>query len=545
MRAIDLYAGIGGWSLGLHLAGVEVVASYEWWQPAINTHNGNHGGELRPTDIRKLDLADLPSDIQLVVGSPPCTEFSYANRGGSGNIGEGMKDLVKFLEVVDHLRPKYWALENVPRVADVLQRGFRDPTHALYRFRHVQPEIRIIDFSEFGAAQARRRCIAGNIPFELLESYRVRLSDRTLGDVVQGLAASKTISDPIWGVELPRAQLSDAIPEAPLNQEELRMNRDSKEFHPVYNNMSFPDPLSQPSRTVTATCTRVSRESIVIADPENKGAYRRLSIRERASLQGFPITYQFYARSFAEKAKMVGNAIPPTFTYLLAHAAQGTPTEALPSFADAGSQLKMPPMVGSLTPPDTEGRTYPESRGFRAALPGLRFKSGMRFDLSNELSGGQAAWRVRFYFGSSKEIHEVELDGTIVRELRRAPLIGAVLAKLQTVLLKAENDLCSTDPATLQATWTRRSEGLGPYEVTDLLGRLADDLHAALEAEATFATREYVAAYVVAVAEECGEDGRVPSRSKFENNAMRILTGLVIGDWFNTLAWHAKRKIAA
>ena len=44
MRAIDLYAGIGGWSLGLRLAGVEVVSSYEWWRPAIDTHNGNHGG---------------------------------------------------------------------------------------------------------------------------------------------------------------------------------------------------------------------------------------------------------------------------------------------------------------------------------------------------------------------------------------------------------------------------------------------------------------------------------------------------------------------
>ena len=69
MRAIDLYAGVGGWSLGLRLAGVEVVDSYEWWQPAVDTHNGNHGGDLKPTDVRQLRLEDLPSDIDLVVGS--------------------------------------------------------------------------------------------------------------------------------------------------------------------------------------------------------------------------------------------------------------------------------------------------------------------------------------------------------------------------------------------------------------------------------------------------------------------------------------------
>jgi hypothetical protein len=37
MRAIDLYSGIGGWALGLRLAGIEVVASYEWWDKAART----------------------------------------------------------------------------------------------------------------------------------------------------------------------------------------------------------------------------------------------------------------------------------------------------------------------------------------------------------------------------------------------------------------------------------------------------------------------------------------------------------------------------
>ena len=71
MRAIDLYAGIGGWSTGLKLAGIEVVASYERWQPAIDTHNENFAGNITATDIRALALEDLPRDVDLVVGSPP------------------------------------------------------------------------------------------------------------------------------------------------------------------------------------------------------------------------------------------------------------------------------------------------------------------------------------------------------------------------------------------------------------------------------------------------------------------------------------------
>lgn len=545
MRAIDLYAGIGGWSLGLRLAGIEVVASFEWWQPAIDTHNGNHGGMLTPVDIRKLQLSDLPSNIDLVVGSPPCTEFSYANRGGRGDIAEGLKDLVKFLEVVDHLKPRYWALENVPRVAEVLNTGFKTPDHPLYRFKHLKAEVHVIDFSEYGAAQARKRCIAGNIPFDLVSAYRQRLLAPTLGDVVGAFEGVQQVVDPIWAVSLPARMVTETEAEVPLNGEELRMNRESKQYHPVYNNMAFPDPLDQPSRTVTATCTRVSRESIVIADPKVSGAFRRLTVRERASLQGFPITYQFYARSFAEKAKMVGNAIPPTFTYLVAHAAQGTKPNCLPTFAEAGSALTLPAKAATVTPLDTEGRSYPATRSFRAALPGLRFKSGMRFDLSNETSGQNVEWRVRFFFGQSKDVQQVELDGSIQRELRRAPLVGAVLAELRGELMKAERQLSSTDPEAMQASWTRRANGIGPFELTDLLGGLAEQLFGSLEEAASEAVREYVTAYVVKVAEETVDSGKLAGQQKLERYALRILSGFVIADWFNTLSWHEKRRVAA
>jgi DNA (cytosine-5)-methyltransferase 1 len=543
VRAIDLYAGIGGWSLGLRLAGVDVVASYEWWQPAIDTHNGNHGGDLKPVDIRQLDLASLPKDIDLVVGSPPCTEFSYSNRGGRGDLTEGLKDLVKFLEVVDHLKPKWWALENVPRVAEVLERGLADPKHVLHRFRHLMPQIEVVDFSDYGTPQSRRRCIAGNIPFDLIAAYRARLPRRTLGDVVTSLAAKEEVLDPVWGVRLPAAQVTETETEAALNPEEFRMNREAKLFHPVYNNMAFPDRLDQPARTVTATCTRVSRESIVIGDPRAAGRYRRLTIRERSCLQGFPITYQFYARSFAEKAKMVGNAIPPTFTHLVALAALGVTRESMCGFTAAAPELRLPPEKAPVTVPDTEGRTYPAKRGFRAALPGLRFKSGMRFDLSNEPDTDGTAWRVRFFFGPSKDVREVELDGSTWAELRRE--LGTLdFAAFRARLVKAEQELSSSSPQALQDRWTHRGTGLAPYDVVDLLGALSADLVELLERQVGGDLRA-VQAFVRQRAETAPGEGRTPGLKKVEQYALPVLAGLIVGDWFNSLGWHTSRRAAA
>ncbi|MCB1463786.1 MAG: DNA (cytosine-5-)-methyltransferase [Nitratireductor sp.] len=541
MRAIDLYAGIGGWSLGLRLAGVEVVASYEWWQPAVDTHNGNHDGDLKPTDVRQLRPEDLPSNIDLVVGSPPCTEFSYSNRGGGGDLDEGLKDLVRFLDVVEHLKPKFWALENVPRVAQVLERGVKDAEHPLYRFRNLGMQIEIIDFSEYGTPQSRRRCIAGNIPFDLIKSYRSCLPRRTLGDVIEAIAAKGNIVDPVWGCTLPAAKVTERENEGALNAEELRMNREAKTYHPVYNNMAFPDVMDLPARTVTATCTRVSRESIVIGDAA--AGFRRLSIRERACLQGFPITYQFYARSFPEKAKMVGNAIPPTFTYLVARAAQHVPAEDLVPYAEAGLSLRQPEAAAPVTPPTTEGRIYPVGRSFRAALPGLRFKSGMRFELANG-RGQQKDWQVRFFFGPSVDIREISLDGDLLAELRKSPLIRTMMMAMGVDFANADQVLKTTTPSDLQAAWSHRRGGLRPYQVADLLGELAGKVHQRLLSTATD-DQHAVIGYVMEAAAEGEEGDSIPGSKKLTTHALPILSGLLVGSWFNTLPWHRLQRAAA
>lgn len=541
MRAIDLYAGIGGWSLGLRLAGVEVVASYEWWQPAVDTHNGNHGGDLKPTDVRQLRLEDLPSDIALVVGSPPCTEFSYSNRGGGGDLNEGLKDLVRFLEVVEHLKPTFWALENVPRVALVLERGMSDPKHPLYRFRHLNMQIELIDFSEYGAPQSRRRCIAGNIPFDLIKSYRPRLPRRTLGDVIAAVASEAEVVDPVWSCTLPVIAVTEREAEGALNAEELRMNREAKTYHPVYNNMAFPDATDLPARTVTATCTRVSRESIVIRN--GAGGFRRLNIRERACLQGFPITYQFYARSFPEKAKMVGNAIPPTFTYLVARAAQGVSADALIPFSEAGLSLTLPAKAAPVTPPTMEGRTYPVGRSFRAALPGLRFKSGMRFELANG-RGKEKGWQVRFFFGPSVDIREIELDQVLLLQLRSSPLIKSLLMITGVEFASAEQTLQETTPSELQAAWSHRADGLRPYEVADLLGELAAKVHQRLQATA-IDDQHAAIGYVLEAAAEGELGDSIPGSKKLTTHALAILSGLLVGAWFNTLPWHRCQRAAA
>src|ERR1700710_1283693 len=115
-----------------------------------------------------------------------------------------------------------------------------------------------------------------------------------------------------------------------------------------------------------------------------------------------------------------------------------------------------------VTKPNEEGRTYPEGRSFRAALPGLRFKSGMRFELSNGRESGRPSWRVRFFHGPSSDIREIDLDGGLLEELRGSTFIREALVTLRRRFTEVEQTLWRTWPATLHRAWARRGTCLTP-----------------------------------------------------------------------------------
>ncbi len=541
MKAIDLYAGIGGWSLGLKLAGIEVVRSFEWWRPAALTHSSNLKGDVQVVDIRKmpLDLLSLPdgSSIDVVVGSPPCTQFSYANRGGSGDLADGLVDIQRFMEVVRLVQPKFWAFENVPRVAKVVEKEARKGG-ALEQYGDLlqNAEMQIVDMSNFGVPQRRKRCIIGNLPFELLASYQEVSPSVTLGDV---LSAIHEQNDPVYR-RVTTEPVTDVEREDFLSDEEARFNRDMKRAHPVYNGMEFPEPLNRTSRTITATCTRVSRESLIVGDTTHEGKFRRLSVRERASLQGFPVDYQFHGSTHAEKLKMIGNAIPPAFTYFVAHSMLGTPPTSVPALSKQVASRYIERSKPIETKPDRVGKTYPETRRFRFSVPNLRFKSGTRFELSNV--SDPYDWQVRFFFGDSKRIREHVFD--FEQMLAVGEGLEADLPQLlEHTLRSASVHLPSETSSDLQLLWSHRVKGTSAFLFLDKLGEIASSILASdLWLETADGTFEVLLETLLTE-----QEGEKPiGLAKLKRNARSIIAGAVLAVATNeSLRANPKRSVAA
>jgi len=528
IRAIDLYSGVGGWSLGLRLAGIDVVASYERWGAANETNFKNNQHQAQTVDIRRLAFKELPKRIDVVVGSPPCTQFSYSNRGGSGDVDDGLRDIIKFLTIVDRVRPEFWAMENVPRVAGIIQDQLKKGGR-LHKFSHLGIDVRVVDMADFGLPQRRRRCIAGNIDFDLLDTYRKFTSPMTLGQVIDALS-SDPVKDPLYGISIRRGKLYDHALELPLNEEEVRINKSAKVSHPVYNSMAFPDPLNRTVRTITATCTRVSRESIVVPASPQTESVRRLTIRERASLQGFPITFQFYGASYSEKIRMIGNAIPPAFAYYVAQAIKGVqPSRVAPLHAKAKKiRQPLPPPIETAT--DRPGNRYPPTRNFRFAIPSLRLKSGVRFDLANSFRQAIATWEVSFWFGSSKAINSIQLNSQLYNRLVQE-LPPHVLRLLDAQFEELKAFIHDADLGNMQNLWSHRGPGVTrPFMLLDAIsnaGERAKDVLLNHEAIA----RKLVSA---AIAFEYGtkSEALLGTAKLFRNSAL-IAAGLLCGSLSN------------
>lgn len=535
MRVIDLYAGVGGWSVGLKLSGFTVLKSYEWWEPAAKTHRANCGSTVEVVDIRTLDLSTLPKTVDLVVGSPPCTQFSYSNRGGSGDLADGLLDIAKFLSVVRACKPKAWAFENVPRVKAVLEKELL-PGGALDEYADLfdLAEIEIFDFADFGLPQRRKRCIAGNFDFDLLRSYSQKAEHPTLGDIVSQLSIGR---EPIFR-DHSRVEVTDNDSEEPLNWEELRFNQDMKIAHPVYNGMPFPDPLDRSSRTVTATCTRVSRESLIIKD-DRVGGYRRLSVRERASLQSFPISFEFLGTSHSQKLKMIGNAIPPLFTYLIGETVKATPKNKLFPIDKLDANSLITPKESILTKPDNSGRTYPTNRRFRFSIPNLRFKSGTRFELAN--LDGPMSWSVCFYFGDSKRIQKRQFTLSDVENAARDCSLD-FLELLRTTMGEFKKFGFWAELASLQATWSHRADGLHPFDLIDKFGEFVE-LQAQSDAWAVV-NQDHLERYVTSIVYS---DDTIKGLAiqKIKNHVIMIAIGSLVAAQANKEFSEVLRSISA
>jgi DNA (cytosine-5)-methyltransferase 1 len=173
IRTIELFAGVGGFRLGLERsqnANYEIVWSNQWEpntkeQHASNIYVRRFGASNHSNmDISAVPVEDIP-DHDLLTGGFPCQDYSVANtlknsRGLIGKKGVLWWEIYRILEQKGDRAPRYLMLENVDRLlkSPSNQKG-RDFAIILSSLNSLgyAVEWRVIDASEYGMPQRRRR----------------------------------------------------------------------------------------------------------------------------------------------------------------------------------------------------------------------------------------------------------------------------------------------------------------------------------------------------------------------------------------------------
>lgn len=234
---IDLFAGCGGLSLGLSLAGLRgafaiekdslafdtfkanflVPGPYQFEWPAWLQPAGNLGIDTL-LEEHLDDLASLRDKITVIAGGPPCQGFSFAGRRDAADPRNQL--FKKYVRVVHTIRPKVLILENVPgmRVAHsnaVAPGSSRKPRSFLEKLLARLKAIgydchsEVLDASNYGVPQRRTRLIvigmrkdvADSVPGGAKRVFQVLERDRTSELAVLGLKVPVTAKQALSDLE--------------------------------------------------------------------------------------------------------------------------------------------------------------------------------------------------------------------------------------------------------------------------------------------------------------------------------------------------------
>lgn len=297
MRIVSLFSGAGGLDLGLKNAGHDLIWANDIDQDAVETYRHNIGSHVVLADIAELSDGDIPKG-DVVVGGFPCQGFSLANLRRSGEDTRN-KLYLQFLRAVTVTRPLYFIAENVRGIlsldgGEAINRIVSDFSSAGYRVKYE-----LFNAADFGVPQSRFRVIIAGTRNDLPVNADFQFpipthSKKPKGSLLPWVSISEGLND------VPDA---DMHPVAVPNQNYSRYKVTNRNF----TGHRTTDP-SKPCPTILARGDG-GGGVCAIQHPRN---HRRLSVRESAAVQTFPLDFKFFG-AMNSQYRQVGNAVAVKF----------------------------------------------------------------------------------------------------------------------------------------------------------------------------------------------------------------------------------------
>jgi DNA (cytosine-5)-methyltransferase 1 len=311
----DLFAGAGGFSLGLEAAGgARDSVAVEADPDCAETYRANFASAtVLECDVRDVDYGGYRADV--VVGGPPCQGFSLLNRRREGDSRNVLWSEV--VRAVDGLEPSIVVVENVATFSEAPEAA---ELEAALSERGYSTRIDVVNAADYGVPQRRRRTLLAASRDGVPLPWPVP----THGQRGTGLPPHRTVADALSmlptqpnGVRWHRDDYlsrSDQI-------ERLRSIREGGSRHDLPPDLvldcwkdmdGFNDVLGRlewhrPSTTIRTEFFRPEKGRFL-----HPSSDRPITPREAARLQSFPDSFVFPEnQSLYSVGRQIGNAMPP------------------------------------------------------------------------------------------------------------------------------------------------------------------------------------------------------------------------------------------
>lgn len=331
---IDLFAGVGGLSLGFEMEGFDILLANEFDQSIATAYKENHKStNVVVGDITSLDLSkvfgEYVNKIDVVIGGPPCQGFSQ--KGKRKTINDERNFLFKhYVEVVKFVKPKYFVMENVPNLLTAEKGFFLNEIKGLFKGYGYSIRYGVLNAADYGVPQNRRRAI-------IIGKYLATPPELPL-PCKQKVTIWDAISDLAY-LESGEGEFEQEYRNSPKSDYEKKMRKGSKI---LYNHMATKHsalalerlslippnagkevlPKEHITKSVySGTWSRMKQNDVAVTittrfDTPSSGKFthpflnRAITVREAARLQSFPDTFKFIGSKMSQM-KQVGNAVPP------------------------------------------------------------------------------------------------------------------------------------------------------------------------------------------------------------------------------------------
>lgn len=344
MKAISLFSGMGGDSLGMIQAGLKLEAYSEKESVFCETHNLNIlSCEFLGADITKIDdnvFERYTDDIDLIFSGFPCQGFSNA---GKKDVNDVRNTLFKeFLRATRLIKPKFIIGENVK---GLISRKDKDGNNyidvILEEFINIGYDVKykVLKTDKYGIPQKRERLIIigkrKDVISELKFPKEIECTTN-LKDIIKFdmFGAIKIEPDDFDMTTIPTEciltdmsndeteQSENIHPYLKLKAKTRNTEYNGKKHHTMLSFSKRDSPvhceiidIRYPCKTIICTYDHQPRLFVPL---KNKNGYyiRPLLIDELKQIQGFPIDYKITGTN-KQKIIQIGNAVPPPLIKLV------------------------------------------------------------------------------------------------------------------------------------------------------------------------------------------------------------------------------------